>query len=111
MFHGRCSTVFRLHRVFGRRGDPPGTGLGRRECRRAELTLGRAAADRATEAELADRRASPAVAGELRKRGHAPAVAVVAVEAEGVLVREQVGDGVQVDRVHARSMALGALRG
>jgi len=109
MFHGRCSTAFRLHGVFGWRGDPPGAGLGRRECRRAELPLGRAAADRATEAELADRCAPPAVAGELLERGHAPAVAVVTVEAEGVPVRDQVGDRVQVDRVHGPSVAPGGL--
>jgi hypothetical protein len=34
---------------------------------------------------------------------------MVAVETERVLARDQIGDGVQVDGVHARSVACGGL--
>ena len=63
----------------------------------------RAAADRAAEPELQDRGASPALGSETLERRLAPAVAVVAVEPEGVSVGDQVGDGVQVDRMHVRT--------
>jgi hypothetical protein len=73
--------------------------------------LGRFAAHHAAKVEPLDRPVGETACGELRQRRLGPAVAARAVETERVVVREQVGDGVQVDRVHARSMALGALRG
>jgi hypothetical protein len=65
----------------------------------AQLALGRSAADHATKVEPLDRTIGEAARGEVRQRRLGPAVAAQAVEAERVVVCEQVGDSVQVDRV------------
>ena len=111
MFHDRCSTDGGARGVGERWGNPARSGRSGARGGRTKLSLCRAATDRAAEPEFHDGRASPAVLGELLERGLAPAIAVVAVEAERVLARDQVGDGVQVDGVHASSLALGGLTG
>ena len=87
--------------------NPALTGGPRRQGRWAQLALRGAAAHGAAEAELHDRGADPAIAREALERRFAPAVAVVAVEAEGVLVGEQVAHGVQLDGVHVVQGGLG----
>ncbi len=109
MFHDGCSTNSGARNVGGGRRDPAGAVLCRWHWWRAQLTLRGAAADGAAEAEFHDGCACPAVLGQLFERSFAPAVAMVAVETERVLARDQIGDGVQVDGVHARSVACGGL--
>ncbi len=111
MFHGRCSTSRGRGCVRGGWGDPALADAGGEYRRWPQLALRGSAADRAAEAELDDRCASPTLAGELFEPGLGPAVAVVAVEAERMVVGDQVGDGVQVDGVHGCSVARPKLRG
>jgi len=110
MFHVGCSTGRAGWDEGGRRDDPALADACGWYRGRAQLALRRSAADRAAETQPDDRGASPAVLGKLVEGRFAPAVAVVAVEPEGMLVGEEVGDGVQVDGVHARSVARGGLK-
>jgi hypothetical protein len=61
------------------------------------LALGRAAALSAAKAQFPDRSISQPAADELLEWGLAPAIAAQAVELQGVVAGQQVGDGVQVD--------------
>ena len=66
-----------------------------------------AAAHDAAKAQLYDWGAAPAFAGKALERRLGPAVAVGAVEAEGVVAGEEVADGVELDGVHVVHGGLG----
>jgi hypothetical protein len=66
----------------------------------------------AAETQALDRAVAKAARDETLERGLAPAIAVVAVEAEGVTTRDQVGDGLDADRgAHAGRVDRAELRG
>jgi hypothetical protein len=92
------------------RVDPP---LGRqaRRGRRAELALRGAAAKAAAEAQPGDWCVRPTIPGEALERRLGPAIAVQAVEPEGVAVGNEVGDGVEIHGVHVCSVVHMWLRG
>ena len=75
----------------------PASAASRRQCRGPQLPLGRGTATNTAETQEADRAVGEATGGKLRERRLSPALAARAVQTQGVIVLDQVGDGVQVD--------------
>ena len=75
----------------------PASAASRRQCRGPQLPLGRGTATNTAETQEADRAVGEATGGKLRERRLGPALAARAVQTQGVIVLDQVGDGVQVD--------------
>ena len=78
-------------------GIPSSPCPGGRQFRRAELAFCDRAAVDAAESQCRDGSIGEAALGEGLERCLTPAIAAQAVELQGVVAREQVGDGVQVD--------------
>lgn len=86
---GRCrGSARQLH---------PASAASRRQGRGPQLPLGRRTATNTSEAQEADRAVGEAMRGKLCERRLGPALAARAVQTQGVIVLDQVGDGVHAD--------------
>ena len=94
-----------------REGRGP-TGTGRRWQRGwTQLTLGRSAAEDAAKVESLDRAVAESARDETLERCFGPSLAGDAIQAKCVTTREQVGDSLNADDVHAGQGGLGGAQG
>ena len=85
----------------------PSLGRRRAQYRWPQLHASPGAADDTAKSKPGERRVAAAARGEPREWCHRPSVALLTVEAEGVVACEQVGDRVEADRgMHAASIMM-----